>query len=178
MKPVVLALALLATLGQGVLGGPGGARATPPIRLDVQLGGGSVVAWDASDETGNSLGGVVLMGLGDFSFGVGGAAVMPDSRLQGEFGAFWVEGRWYFLGRDPLFQPYAVAGAGFASADGFEPGPTGFIPARWSTALGPIVMLGAGARYGEATGLFLAADLRAWNHTHLGIQLLAGFAFF
>lgn len=146
--------------------------------VDVQLGGGSVLAWENANETGNAFGGVLLVDVDEFAFGFGGAAVMPDSRLQAQFGAFWAEGRWYFLEREARLSPYAVLGLGLASADGFERGGTGFVPARWSSDLGIVGMAGAGVRLGEATGMYLAADVRAWNHTHLGIQLLAGYRFF
>jgi len=146
--------------------------------VDVQLGGGSVLAWDSADETGNAFGGVLLLDVDAFAVGLGAAAVMPDSRLQGQFGAFWAEGRWYFLGSDGLFAPYGVIGFGVAFADGFERSGTGFIPARWSSDIGPVAMAGAGIRFGEATGMYLTADVRAWNHSHLGIQLIAGYRFF
>lgn len=170
MKSLPFALAL------ALVGLPQAASALP-ITLDLQLGGGSVIAWDAGDETGNAFGAMIEVGFGDLAVGAGAAAVMPDSRLQGDFGAFWVEGRWYVLGRG-LLAPYALAGLGFATEDGFEPDATGFLPARWSSDPGFVGMLGAGVRFGAPTGMFLAADVRAWNHTHLGLQLLVGFAFF
>jgi len=148
------------------------------VAVEVELGGGSVIAWDASGETGNAFGGAVLLGIGDLSVGLGAAAVMPDSRLQGEFGAYWAEARWEFLGREGLLSPYGLVGLGFSTADGFEVGGTGFVPARWSSAASFVGMLGAGARFGKPTGMYFAADVRAWNHTHLGLQLAAGFRFY
>lgn len=168
MKPIFTVLALLCVAKTA---------SAAPVSLDLQLGGGSVVAWEAGDETGNAIGALVEVGLGAFAVGAGAAAVMPDSRLQGDFGTFWVEGRWYLLGRG-LLAPYAVVGLGFSTEDGFERDATGFVPARWSSDPGFVGMLGAGVRFGGPTGLFLAADVRAWNHTHLGLSLLAGFAFF
>lgn len=146
--------------------------------VDMQLGGGSVLAWDSSDETGNAFGGTLLLDVDAFAVGIGLATVLPDSRLQANFGAFWLEGRWYFLDAESLLSPYAVVGFGLATADDFVRGSTGFVPARWSSDLGPVGMVGAGVRFGEATGMYLAADVRAWNHTHLGIQLVAGYRFF
>jgi len=146
--------------------------------VDMQLGGGSVIAWESSNETGNAFGGTLLLDVDAFSVGVGLATVLPDSRLQANFGAFWLEGRWYFLDPESLLSPYAVIGLGIATADDFVRDNTGFLPARWSSDLGPVGMVGAGVRFGEATGMYLAADVRAWNHTHLGIQLVAGYRFF
>lgn len=154
------------------------ARADIPLGLELHLGGGSVIAWDGPDETGNSFGGVVLLGLGDFAVGLGGGAGLPDSRLQGEFGAVWAEGRWSFLGRESLFTPYAVAGLGLATGDGFERSAPDFTPARWSTETGFLGMLGAGLTMSEATGMTLSADIRSWNISHLGFQLLVGYRFF
>jgi len=168
MKSLLAALALVGLVQTA---------SAAPISLDLQLGGGSVVAWEAGDETGNAIGALVEVGFGDFAVGAGAAAVMPDSRLQGDFGTFWVEGRWYLLGRG-LLAPYAVVGLGFSTEDGFERDATGFVPARWSTDPGFVGMLGAGLRFGAPTGLFLAGDARVWNHTHLGLSLLAGFTFF
>jgi hypothetical protein len=156
----------------------GVARAEIPVGLEVHLGGGSVIAWDGADETGNAFGGLVLLGLGNFDVGLGGAAALPDSRLQGEFGAFWVEGRWSYLGREDLFSPYVVTGLGFATGDGFEPSGTGFLPARWSSETGFLGMFGTGLRFSEPTGMSLSADVRSWNVSHLGIQLLVGYRFF
>lgn len=144
--------------------------------FELAIGGGSVIAWGASDETGNAFGGFALVDVDSFAFGLGAAAVMPDSRLQGEFGAYWVEGRWSFLGRDTMLAPYVVVGVGFATNDEFTGGD--FVPARWSTRDGFIALGGAGVRFGGRTGMFLDADVRAWNQTHLGISLGAGYRFF
>ncbi len=163
---------LLAVLG---LAAPAHAQS---FGVDLQLGGGSVLAWDNANETGNAFGAALLVDVDEFSLGFGVAAVMPDSRLQAQFGAFWAEGRWYFLDHGNLLSPYALVGLGLAFADGFELGGDGFVPARWSSDLGIVGMAGAGVRLGEATGMYLAADVRAWNHTHLGIQLVAGYRFF
>lgn len=146
--------------------------------FELAIGGGSVIAWDASDETGNAFGGLALVDIDDFAIGLGAAAVMPDSRLQGEFGAYWLEGRWSFLGRDALLSPYVVVGLGFATGDDFQAAGSTFTPARWSSSDGFIALGGAGLRFGASTGLYLDADVRAWNQTHLGISLSAGYRFF
>jgi len=149
-----------------------------PVGLDLQLGGGSIIAWGAPGETGNAFGASALLGLDDFSCGLGLALVMPDARMQGDFGAYWLEGRWYLLGRAALLTPYVVVGGGFTWGDGFERGAAGFVPARWSPELGLVAQAGGGVRFGSATGLTLGVDVRALNNTHLGIQLLAGWRLF
>jgi len=157
--------------------------AAAQIRVDLMVGGGTVVDYDASDETGNAFGFTALVGVSDFAVGFGAATVLPDSRTQGQFGALWAEGRWYVLGREGLLQPYGVLGIGGATGDGFEVGDffddngNPVEPARWSRSGGFLAMLGAGARYGEASGAFLAVDVRAWNLQQLGFALSAGYTF-
>lgn len=147
------------------------------VRLELALTGGTVVAWDAFDEVGNAFGGGVLVDLDDFAVGVLGATVQPDSRVQGQFGAIWLEGRWHFLGRDMRLSPYAALGLGVALAD--SPGATAVQDfARWSEG-GPNVLgtLGVGLRLGATRGLSMALEVRAFNHTHAGASLMAGYTF-
>jgi len=157
-------------------GGASRARAAD-LRVDLLVGGGTVIDYGASDETGNAFGATALVGWGDFSGGFGLARVLPDSRTQGQFTAWWVEGRWSVLGRDGLLQPYVVIGLGGATDDDFVPGSLDFEPAQWSTQTGFLAMVGAGLRYGGPRGAFLAADARAWNLGHLGLGLNAGVTF-
>lgn len=149
------------------------------LRVHVELGGGSIIKWDAFDETGNTFGGLVLVRLRELELGLGAAVVLPDSRLQADFATLWLEGRYHVLGppRALTFSPYVLAGLGVTLADGFEPLPTGFIPARWSREANLAVHLGAGLRWGATSGMYAAAEVRALNHTHLGLQLLVGVAF-
>jgi hypothetical protein len=138
------------------------------LHVHLELGGGSILKWSAFDETGNTFGGLILVRLRELELGLGAAVALPDSRLQADFATFWFEGRYHLLGEPrPLrFSPYVLAGLGATLADGFEPLPTGFIPARWSREANVALHLGAGLRWG----------VRAFNHTHLGLQLLIGFA--
>jgi hypothetical protein len=147
------------------------------VRVDLLVGGGTVIDYGASDETGNAFGATALVGYGDFSGGFGLARVLPDSRTQGQFTAWWIEGRWSVLGRDALLQPYVVIGLGGATDDDFVPGSLDFEPAQWSTRTGFLAMVGAGLRYGGPRGIFLAVDARAWNLGHLGVGLNAGVTF-
>lgn len=151
----------------------------PDFRVHVEVGGGSVLKWSAFDETGNSFGGLVLLRWRALEVGIGAAVVLPDSRLQADFATLWVEGRYHVLGApQPLtLSPYILAGLGATLADEFEPLPTGFIPARWSREANVAFHLGAGLRWGETRGMYAAAEVRALNHTHLGLQLLIGVAF-
>ena len=174
----VLALALAILVG-AALDAP--ARAGD-VRVSLGAGGGSVFPWKAFGEIGHTFGGFVLVGMSDFEFGLGGAVAYPDSHVQSRFGAFWAEGRWYPFGRGGasrtgLLQPYLLAALGFATSDDL-PVIRDFTPARWaSSGPSPLGGLGLGVRFGEARGMFLAADFRAWNHTHGGFALSAGYAF-
>ncbi|MCC6625477.1 MAG: hypothetical protein IT385_29830 [Deltaproteobacteria bacterium] len=147
------------------------------FKIDVLVGGGTVVDYGAASEVGNAFGATALIGAGDFAGGIGLARVLPDSRTQGQFSVWWLEGRWYALGRAALIQPYACVGFGSATDDDFVPGSLAFEPAQWSTEAGFLAMLGGGVRYGAERGIFLAADVRAWNLGHLGISLNAGVTF-
>jgi len=149
------------------------------LHVHIELGGGSILKWSALDETGNTFGGLVLLRWRALELGLGAAVVLPDSRLQADFATLWVEGRYHLLGQPrPLaLAPYLLAGLGVTLADEFEPLPTGFIPARWSRETNVAVHLGAGLRWGATSGMYAAAEVRALNHTHLGLQLLIGLAF-
>ena len=157
--------------------------ASAQLHVDLLVGGGTVIDYDASSETGNAFGFSALIGGGDFAGGLGVATILPDSRTQGQFTAVWAEARWFVLGREALFQPYAVLGIGGATGDGFEPGDffddngNPIEPARWSSEGGFVAMLGGGLRYGDASGAFLALDIRAWNLQQLGFTVSAGYTF-
>jgi hypothetical protein len=91
----------------------------------------------------------------------------------------WAEGRFKFLETPVgglIVSPYAVLGVGYALSDESVPSVTGFLPARWSREGSPVVLAGAGVRYGQKDGMYLAAEARAFNHTHLGLQILVGYA--
>jgi len=146
--------------------------------VTVELGGGVVIPWSAPAEVGNALGAGVHLELGVLSAGFVGAAVMPESRTQGQFGAFWLEARAYPWGRRAVLAPFAAVGLGVATPDGFEDRGLGIDPARWVVG-GPsfLALLGLGLRYGAPRGLQVALDLRAYNHTHGGVNLLASLTF-
>lgn len=176
-------LCLLAiVLGLLVAAAPHAPARAGEVTVSLGAGGGSLFPWKAFGEIGHAFGGVVLVGMSDFEFGLGGAVVYPDSRVQGRFGGFWAEGRWYPWGRGAasqlgLLQPYVVAALGFATADD-PPVVLDFAPVRWAShGPSPLGGLGLGVRLGESRGLFLAADFRAWNHTHGGFALSAGYTF-
>ena len=151
------------------------------IHVHIELGGGSVVKWSALDQTGNAFGGLVLLRLADLEFGLGAAVVLPDSRTQADFAMLWAEGRYHFLGYPTAgalaISPYASLALGVSFEDGSAPLPSGFIPARWSREANVAIHYGIGARWGGASGMYLAAEARGINHTHLGLQLLVGYAF-
>jgi hypothetical protein len=147
--------------------------------LDVTVSGGTLMAWDAPAQAGNAFALSLGVDWCDYRVAAAVAGVLPDSRSDGAFEAVWVEGWWMPLGR--LFDvvaPYALAGLGLVTADRVSPASASAAPVRWS-ADGPkfLAMLGVGVAYGAASGLFVAADLRAYNHTHGGVTLSAGWRF-
>ena len=149
------------------------------IELDVAIGGGPILAWDDTANVGNGFGLYTALHIHELvAVGIGAATVLPDSRIQAQFGAFWVEGRVHPFGRDGLWTPYALIGLGFATGDSVEDSDTLPELARWNedspSALG---LLGVGVRLGNRTGLFATVDLRAFNASHAGAHLSAGYAF-
>lgn len=146
--------------------------------MDVTLTGGTLMAWDAPGEAGNAYALSIGVDWCNFRAALAVAGVLPDSRADGVFEAVWAEGWWTPFGRFfDLVAPYALAGIGVVTADRVEP-TTGPEPVRWS-ADGPkiLAMLGLGVAYGGESGLYLAVDLRAYNHTHGGVTLHAGWRF-
>lgn len=153
----------------------------PGFQLALELGGASVIRYSAPDETGNAFGGVVVARVGALTFGLGLAAVMPDSRTQANFLTLWAEARFDLaalpLGSGVALSPYVLVGIGGALSDGFLPPRTGFIPPRWSRDGSLLAVGGLGARLGAPHGMYLSAEARAYNHTHLGLQLMVGHTF-
>jgi hypothetical protein len=146
------------------------------LDVEVVLGGGSVVAWDALDEAGNGFAFGVSAVFDDFSIGLAGAAVLPDGRTQAQIGAFWAEGRWYPMGRRATIAPYILAGLGVATPDDFNPRQADFDVPRWVTSgVSFLAVAGGGARFGDPDGLWLGLDVRTYNHTHAGVALTVGF---
>ncbi|MCA9517513.1 MAG: hypothetical protein KC635_21380 [Myxococcales bacterium] len=167
-------LALLAAVGLSALAAPD-ARA---LDVTIELGGGSVLEWDAPDQVGNCFGAGVFLGFGDLAVGLAGAAVLPDSRTQGQFGAFWIEGRWAPFHLDIPLSPYALVGFGLATSDDFQPRGDVLPAARWVTdGISPLGTAGLGVRFGAPTGLQVALDVRVYNHTHGGVNLIAEYTF-
>lgn len=171
MRIRVAALALAACLASS------GSAAAVDVSLD--MGGGTLLAWDSPSQIGNAFGAGLFLGVGAFEVGLAGAVVLPDSRVQGDFGAVWAEGRWFPLGRETLWSPWLSVGLGVATDDGLDPRTIDAIaPVRWVTGSpSALALAGVGLRYGKATGLHLAIDVRAYNHTHGGINLTLGYAF-
>lgn len=167
------ALALAALTALASLSGP--ARA---VDLEVTLGGGTLLPWSDGGEVGNTFGAGATLALGDLELGLAGAVVLPDSRIQARFGALWLEARYHLLGRHLALSPFALAGVGLATGDVYARGDLDPEPPRWTeSGPAPLTMLGAGARYGAARGLGISLDLRLYNHTHAGINVLVGYRF-
>ncbi|TNF28558.1 MAG: hypothetical protein EP329_17660 [Deltaproteobacteria bacterium] len=149
------------------------------VDVVIDLGGGTLLAWNAPEQVGNAFGLAAFVGLGAFEVGVSGALVLPDSRVQGDFGAYWVEGRWFPLERTGLWSPWLALGLGVATDDGLDARTIDAIrPIRWVTE-GPsaLAVAAIGLRYGRRSGLHFSVDLRAYNHSHGGMNLIVGYAF-
>lgn len=180
-------IAVVTLLGTGGVGARAKAPVSPQaasakhkraLTVDVRFGGGAIFPWDAMSETGNVFQGGIGVSFGAFRVGLHSAGVLPDSRSQGLFATLWTEFEWRmarFFGR---LEPYMVVGLGLAFPDEAEAPRLGDpVPLRWSEKHWFLGMLGLGVRYGTKRGLFLAADFRAYNHTHGGLNLAVGVGF-
>lgn len=171
------AFAVVAGLALALLASP--SAAAEGVDVSIDLGGGSLMAWDTPEQIGNAFGLGAFIGVDAFEIGVSGAVVLPDSRVQGDFGAFWVEGRWFPLDRTGLWAPWVAVGFGVATDDGLTARTIDSIePVRWVTdSPSALAIVGLGIRYGHREGLHLSVDVRAYNHSHGGLNLLVGYAF-
>ena len=136
--------------------------------------------WDSPDQSGNAVGLSASLGWGDFRAGLAYAVALPDSRSQGLYHNVWAEFTWYALGAIGAshVRPYVLVGAGVALED--DPSDVRLgdpEPVRWNQETTFLGMVAVGARYGLATGLYLAVDIRAYNHTFGGYALTAGYTF-
>ncbi len=171
-----------AALLAGLLTASAPATAFAEVGFDLAVAGGTLMPWDAADEAGNLYG--VSAGLAfeqRVRVALGVAGVLPDSRAQALFATWYLEGTWWPL-RDLAgvagLAPAVLVGLGLATEDDLDPDGSTVPPPRW-VASGPEVvgMLGVGLTYGPPEGLYLAFDVRAYNTTHAGLTLTAGYRF-
>ena len=148
-------------------------------QMDINLGGGSALLWDDLGEIGHMYGGSLGITFDRrVRVALVASGVLPASRMQGHFGAFWLEGQYHPI--DPWYwlSPYVIFGAGFATPDDLgHLGEGHEASIRWSTALDFLGTLGLGLSYGAETGLYVAFEVRALNLTHGAISLVAGYRF-
>ena len=160
-----------------LLGGTGVAEA---VDFGARLSGGTAAAWERPYEAGNLVGATLTLDVGDLQGGLSAGLVLPDSRADGQFNAFGLEGQWHPFRRSDWasrlhLSPYLVAGIGLVDADAPPADPV--VPVvRWVTQ-GPqfLGQLGVGLAFGAPNGLYLSLDFRAYNHTHGGLVISAGF---
>jgi len=147
-------------------------------RFDLRIGGGAMLPWSHPDQAGNNFSLAMGATFGAFRVALGTGGVLPDSRAQGLFFNLWLEFEWRFTRSWHRLQPYLVAGLGVAFPDNAEEPRVGDpVPLRWSTSHEFLGMLGVGIRYGQDRGLYISLDFRAYNHTHGGFNLSAGYVF-
>lgn len=155
------------------------------IRGVISAGGGTILPWEAADEIGTTYG--VLAGVELFDqlrILVGAAGVLPDARIQGHFGTFWLEGQyhpfrcWFEEELGVPLSPYGLLGLGFALPDTDPATVPGVDWVRWSTEdVSFLMQYGFGVLYGPAEGFYVAADVRLYNVSHGGFSLQAGVTF-
>lgn len=161
------------------------AQARLNIRGVVSAGGGTIMPFDDPGEIGTTYG--VLAGVELFDqlrVLIGAAGVLPDARIQGHFGAFWLEGQihpfrcWFEDELGVPLSPYGLLGFGFALPDTDPATVPGVDWVRWSTgSVSFLMQYGLGVLYGPREGFYVAADVRLYNVSHGGFTLQAGVTF-
>jgi|GEM_PF-1368236 len=146
--------------------------------LDFALGGGSVLGFTSPLSTGHSFWGGVWFNWDDFGAGLIGFGVYPGSRVQTRFGGLLLDFRWYFLGGTGQLRPFAALGLGFSGGDSLNGRTNIDDPIRWARNGSPLIVAPAvGLRWGADEGLFISAEARLINASHLTLNLGAGFSF-
>jgi hypothetical protein len=150
------------------------------LAFDLNLLGGTLLPWETPEETGNAVGCTASLRWSDFRAGLAYGAVLPDSRSQGLYHSVWAEFAWFFMGTigSSHVSPYVVTGLGVALPDSPPEVRLGDPETvRWNEEATFLGMLGLGVRYGLDRGLYVALDVRAYNHTFGGLTVSAGVTF-
>ena len=173
MKRPVVALAVVLALAAA----PSGARAVEAT-FDLNVGGGTLMPWEHPDEIGNAYGGSVGVSLHQFRIALAAAGILPDSRIQGHFGLLAIEVHWRPF--EPFYGllPYVLGAVGLTVPDDVDDQPAmDPPPVRWARRVTFVGTLGLGLAYGAPTGFYLAVDARAYNISHGGLNISAGYRF-
>ncbi len=150
------------------------------LTFECAIGGGGILPWNAPEESGNGFGISASLVWSDFRAGLTYGVALPDSFSQGLYHNVLAEFTWYALGAigSSNVRPYVLAGLGVALAD--EPPEVRLgdpKTARWNSQTSLLGSLALGARYGLERGLYVAFEVRAYNHTFGGYNLSAGYTF-
>ncbi len=154
--------------------------------LGLRVESGTVLPYEALEEVGNGVGVHLTYDLESIQLCVGGGVVFPGSQIGGALVSGQVMGQWHlFRGADwsqrSSLSPYASLGLGLVSLvnDDEPEDPAGELePIRWIHHNEQFTgLLGLGVTYGVEGDLYLSAEARAVNHTHLALLLGAGASF-
>ena len=154
--------------------------------LGVRVEAGTVLAYDAAQDTGHGALVHLTYDLSSVQLSVGGGALFPGSQAEAPLLTGQLLAQWHpFRGSSwlqPLhLSPYLSAGVGTVSFDDEEAAARDFEPGtsiRWIHGGEHVTgLLGLGVTYGSPTDLSLSGEVRAVNATHLGFILGAGVCF-
>lgn len=154
--------------------------------LGLRVESGTVLPYEALEEVGNGVGVHLTYDLESIQLCVGGGVVFPGSQVGGALLSGEVMGQWHlFRGADWAqrsgLSPYASLGLGLVSLteDDESDEPTdGVEIVRWIHHDDQFTgLLGLGVTYGVEGDLYVSAEARAVNHTHLALLLGAGASF-
>jgi hypothetical protein len=157
------------------------------VGVGLRLESGTVLAYDSPDTVGNGVGVHLTLDIEQVQASLGYGLVFPGSRVDSALVAGQLMGQWHPFRGGPWAQrtglsPYASLGVGIVNVMGQEDASDGsqeVETVHWiSEETEQIVgLVGLGVTYGAPGDLYLSAEARAVNHTHLALVLGAGVSF-
>jgi hypothetical protein len=177
-KLLVVSVSVLALcLTTGVSSGNG---------IGLRLESGTVLPYEALDEVGNGFGVHLTYELEMFQLSLGGGFIFPGSRADSALVSGQMMGQWHpfreaaWAQRSSL-SPYASVGFGIVNLTEEEDASDAAKEVevvRWIHESDQLVgLLGLGVTYGVEGDLYISAEARTVNHTHLALLLGAGTSF-
>ena len=152
--------------------------------VGVRFEGGTILPYEAPGEVGNGAQGLLTLDLGAVELALGIGIVLPASDVAASLPAGQLLCHWHPWRGDPWTEdtglsPYLTLGGGLAGSDTPDDDEGPEAPeVRWvSGEPEPLLLLGLGATFGPREGLYLTAELRAVNLSHLATLLGVGHRF-
>jgi len=155
--------------------------------LGLRFEGGSILPYEALEETGNGAQLLLTLELDQLQLGLGAGVAMPAAHAEASMPLGQLTCQWHPLKGGPWssssrLSPYVSLGVGLAGPseepddDGLGAGSEELV--RWVRGRPQFLgMLGLGMSFGEAEGLYVSAEARAVNLTHFATTVGVGIHF-